>query len=129
MVTVYAWILIKNNFTSPFEAYEFANFHKMEGSEVILFSSNWLDPNDYSSNIDLLRSTLNYWWLRLSPFISEDNCTKSNKYFVWANRIGTERDTSYVGWSWILKGNKDGCDLVDYKFQQNKVVICQILEL
>jgi len=73
-------------FKSPFEAYEFANFHKENNCEVIIFSSNWLDPNEYGSdqettpNDECMMNTLNYWALRAKPFLVQQNSDKS-KFF------------------------------------------------
>ena len=94
-------------FKAPFEDCEFANFHADNEVDVILFSSNWVDSKEYQSDKEVIKSTLNYWWIRLLPFLI---CEKENqgfpKYFVCSDRVGEERGSIYLGWSWILDRTK-----------------------
>ena len=69
-------------FKADFEKYEFANFHAENDVEVILFSSNWVDGSlDSEPDDKATMSTLNYWCMRLIPFLKRKDDTKSIIYF------------------------------------------------
>ena len=80
-------------FEAPFHAYEFATFHKEQGSDIIIFSSAWTDSEEDS---DDPFSTINYWAARLNPLMEPGG---KKCLFLCSDRIGRENDTTYVGCS------------------------------
>eukprot|EP00959_Pyramimonas_sp_CCMP1952_P467215 9491232-Pyramimonas_sp.AAC.1 len=61
-------------FKAPFSAFEFANFHREQGTQLILFSSAWCnshpdDTLDRKRTPPDMMETLNYWLNRLRPLI------------------------------------------------------------
>ena len=60
--------------------------------DIIMFSSNWTDPNDHASDEEATRDTINYWYNRMMPVIKAD---KYPVYMVLSDRIGEERETHY----------------------------------
>lgn len=89
-------------FEAPFDDFEFANFVKNEQCQLIMFSSNWCDPNSYPNDAKATHETINYWGTRLSPII-EDKSINSNIYFVCANRVGVEEGVGYMGSSCVIQ--------------------------
>mmetsp|Transcript_4994 Transcript_4994/g.12783 ORF Transcript_4994/g.12783 Transcript_4994/m.12783 type:complete len:239 (+) Transcript_4994:312-1028(+) len=95
-------------FEAAWDEFEFASFHKREGSQVILFSSAWCNrhPNDPEPSPVNGPDTINYWAARLRPLIG------SHVYFVAANRVGCEPvtlvspsgkgDVTFVGSSCVI---------------------------
>ena len=81
------------DYTTKYSAKEFANFHKTNGSEVVLFIANWLASEEPKKCI----TTQSYWVERLSPMISH-----SCPYFVACNRVGTEKDILFAGGSCVI---------------------------
>lgn len=74
--------------------YEFANYHKENKTDLILFCANWLD-----SDLDEVRSahsTHQYWANRLRPLLH------SKVDFVACNRVGTEKGETFCGGSCVL---------------------------
>jgi len=76
-------------FKAPFDAYEFANFHKQAGSEVILFSSAWCNAHPDDTLETKMKepdvgATIDYWGMRLFPLLGTDVT------FVVADRVGSE---------------------------------------
>lgn len=86
-------------FTAPFNKYELATFWKSQNIDLCVFCTNWTSSGPEDNSEDLL----NYWVSRLVPLLESEKST----YFIAADRIGTERGTSYMGTSCILKlGNR-----------------------
>jgi protein N-terminal amidase len=86
-----------NDFTAPFEAYEFGTHAAKHASDLVLLSCAWCDfePPDVETY-----PTLSYWAERLSPIIDalrNREYAKANCYFLCANRIGSENGTFFVG--------------------------------
>mmetsp|Transcript_8859 Transcript_8859/g.14381 ORF Transcript_8859/g.14381 Transcript_8859/m.14381 type:complete len:282 (+) Transcript_8859:305-1150(+) len=79
------------DFTAPFSAFEFSNFHKANKSEVIIFSSAWCNrhPGDLKESEINGVETIQYWCTRLYPLIGQD------VYFVIADRVGSEPLSNY----------------------------------
>eukprot|EP00349_Pseudokeronopsis_sp_Brazil_P006070 CAMPEP_0202966888 /NCGR_PEP_ID=MMETSP1396-20130829/11526_1 /ASSEMBLY_ACC=CAM_ASM_000872 /TAXON_ID= /ORGANISM="Pseudokeronopsis sp., Strain Brazil" /LENGTH=200 /DNA_ID=CAMNT_0049691289 /DNA_START=88 /DNA_END=687 /DNA_ORIENTATION=- len=82
-------------FEAAYEEFELATFARKEQAQLLLFSSNWVDPNAYASEQQAVSETLNYWANRLIPLI-EDKSPKPC-YFVAADRVGTELGEKYMG--------------------------------
>lgn len=87
----------------PFEfidprLFEFANFHRYMGSQIIVFSSSWCTnhPQDPASAFvnkseqTLRQETLQEWIERLAPLIGHD------VHFICADRVGSE-DMALIG--------------------------------
>lgn len=68
---------------------------------MIIFSSAWLDPNDYENDEKATLQTITYWANRLTPIIKSSE-NKDNCYFVCANRVGNELGENYMGSSNVL---------------------------
>ncbi|KAM0751952.1 carbon-nitrogen hydrolase [Meredithblackwellia eburnea MCA 4105] len=107
-----------HQFTSPFTAFEFANFVrsrslklKAESNgdatvDLVICCMAWLmsdDADDIETttgrkdNWDKQRQTINYWATRLKPLIGEDTV------FIAANRVGREKDVTFAGSSCVLR--------------------------
>jgi len=76
-------------FKAPYSAFEFANFHREQGTQLVLFSSAWCNSHPEDSlerkrTPPNLLETLNYWLNRLQPLIG------SEVLFAVANRVGSE---------------------------------------
>eukprot|EP00158_Paraphelidium_tribonemae_P007952 Partr_v1_DN28407_c0_g1_i1_m41194 putative Nitrilase family, member 2 len=128
-----------HKFQAPFDAFEFSSYHQRAGSRLILCSMNWLthdnkpriaDKNAYenSSAETLARyeelhesqaaedaeegvhstQTLRYWLLRMSE------CLDTPVTVVICNRIGREKESTFVGNSCVLdmNGRATGDDFV-----------------
>ncbi|CAG8595333.1 7976_t:CDS:2, partial [Acaulospora colombiana] len=97
-------------FMAPFDAYEFANFHLHQKTDIILCSMAWLASGEKSS--DHYKDTevpdasnIDYWCERLLPLTSALNpktATNRNVLFVVCNRTGTENGLSFCGSSSIM---------------------------
>ena len=86
-------------FESPFEAFEFAREALNNQSQLILFSCAWTDSAPEDSDPSQL---FNYWATRLTPLIDHYSSTKKPCYFICANRIGKENDTTFAGSSCVI---------------------------
>ncbi|KAI8826692.1 protein N-terminal amidase Nta1 [Fimicolochytrium jonesii] len=74
-------------FEAPFEAFEFATFHKAQGTEMVICSNAWLMSEGVDERSqDVCLPTIRYWATRMSPLI---DCEKA-LVFVVANRTGAE---------------------------------------
>lgn len=82
--------------------YEFANYHKKNKTDLIIFCANWLD-SDIKDNGSAF-STHSYWANRLGPLI-KTNCT-----FVACNRIGKEKTATFCGGSCVISLKKPSLD-------------------
>lgn len=90
-------------FKSPFKKMEFANHCLNKNVDLIIFPTNWIDsePNDTS---ELHKHDLwNYWMERMEPYKKNNSKNKKNVYMLCANRIGTEKTTTFHGCSCIMK--------------------------
>ncbi len=90
-------------FKSPFKKMEFANHCLNKNVDLIIFPTNWIDsePNDTS---ELHKHDLwNYWMERMEPYKKKNLKNKKNVYMLCANRIGTEKTTTFHGCSCIMK--------------------------
>ena len=90
-------------FKSPFKKMEFANHCLNKNVDLIIFPTNWIDsePNDTS---ELHKNDLwNYWMERMEPYKKKNSKNKKNVYMLCANRIGTEKTTTFHGCSCIMK--------------------------
>jgi len=78
--------------------HEFANYHKDNKTDIIIFCANWLDSdiNDHGNAF----STHSYWAQRLNPLIN------SNCYFIACNRIGKEKTATFTGGSCVISLQK-----------------------
>ncbi|DAZ93920.1 TPA: hypothetical protein N0F65_010122 [Lagenidium giganteum] len=86
-----------NDFTAPFEAFEFATQVIPHGSDLVLFACAWCDFEPPDSDT---YPTLSYWATRLSPIIDalqKETYPKEDCYFLCSNRIGLENGTFFVG--------------------------------
>ncbi|CAO3628359.1 unnamed protein product [Cunninghamella blakesleeana] len=95
-------------FKSEFTAFEFANYHKNEKTDIILGSMAWLKSKQEEDGMGSLMSTINYWALRLSPLLKEAVSSDRNILFVASNRIGTERGSTFAGGSSVLEFSSSG---------------------
>jgi protein N-terminal amidase len=75
-------------FTAPFEAFEFANHHLQQDTNIITLSNAWLKSGT---------NVIEYWATRLSPLFEQDILV-----FI-SNRTGQEGDTIFCGNSCALK--------------------------
>ena len=97
-------------FESPWEAYEFANFHVQARTRLILCSMAWLHDRDtfddnetpslarlYHGEQDLVhKDTLLYWINRFCPLIEASESSSSLEFtVVIANRVGNEPGNSH----------------------------------
>ena len=90
-------------FKSPFKKMEFANHCLKKNVDLIIFPTNWIDsePNDTS---ELHKHDLwSYWMERMEPYKKKNSKNKKNVYMLCANRIGTEKTTTFHGCSCIMK--------------------------
>ena len=90
-------------FKSPFKKMEFANHCLNKNVDLIIFPTNWIDsePNDTS---ELHKHDLwSYWMERMEPYKKKNSKNKKNVYMLCANRIGTEKTTTFHGCSCIMK--------------------------
>ena len=90
-------------FKSPFKKMEFANHCLNKNVDLIIFPTNWIDsePNDTS---ELHKNDLwSYWMERMEPYKKKNSKNKKNVYMLCANRIGTEKTTTFHGCSCIMK--------------------------
>jgi protein N-terminal amidase len=86
-------------FTSPFTAYEFANFVLANDVELVLLPTAWLLPDEYDGDGGPSMSTLTYWIRRLGPLM-EDGVSR---IVVVCNRTGEEEGAKYAGTSCVFR--------------------------
>lgn len=106
------------DFKAPFGSFELAKYCKREKVEILIMPMAWLlapsseedegvDSNsEEDGKVDTLHEgpheqTINYWALRLSPFL-EENANYQDFYFVNCNRTGTEKTSKFAGSSCAL---------------------------
>lgn len=83
-------------FEAPFEAFEFANFHKERGTSLLLVSTAWLLGAEYTQ-----LHQVNYWATRLKPLLH------SGLVAAICNRTGTEGTYTFCGTSCVLEFDKE----------------------
>ncbi|KAJ3158941.1 Carbon-nitrogen hydrolase [Geranomyces michiganensis] len=86
-------------FTAPFEAYEFATFQVQAGATILPVSMAWILSDDESPGLGPAAGTVQYWALRMKPFIEADR----QVLFIAANRTGREDATTFAGSSSVLQ--------------------------
>ncbi|KAI8608681.1 N-terminal asparagine amidohydrolase-like protein [Chytriomyces sp. MP71] len=103
-------------FQSPFEAFEFANFHVNSGSELISCSMAWVlskaDAEKGLKTVTPIVGTLNYWAARLSPLIDTTKGDTKRIIFAVCNRTGGENGTDFCGSSCVLEFSGGGASLL-----------------
>ncbi len=90
-------------FTAPWEKFEFGNHCFKNDVDVILFLTNWNDTEPKENTPKEMYELYNYWLARLEPFFKKEDINKKPVYFLAANRNGTEKDTSFAGFSCAIK--------------------------
>ena len=110
-------------FTAPWKKMEFANFCLSKNVDLIIFPTAWTDSNPDKDDIQFTLEAIEYWISRMEPYYKKKN--KKNAFLLCADRIGKEKDTTFLGVSCVVKlcpnleiikyfGKKDeGCLLVD----------------
>jgi protein N-terminal amidase len=88
-------------FKALWKEMEFSTFCYDNQVDLILFLTNWLDSEVNSVGEEAILRTINYWLMRLEPFLERK--LKRNLHFLAANRCGKERETTFVGCSCAIK--------------------------
>lgn len=83
-------------FTAPFEAYELASHWKRSNADIMAFSTNWTSSRPEETTKELI----NYWALRLTPVLED---AQKPAFFVAADRVGSERGTTFMGGSCVIQ--------------------------
>ncbi|KAG9288174.1 hypothetical protein G9A89_020480 [Geosiphon pyriformis] len=124
-------------FMSPFTAFEFANFHKKQKTEIILCSMAWLD-SDGGSDEEIEGEdqynylTINYWFQRLLPiYCNYSGNPKSedlrNVVFVVCNRTGTENGITFCGSSGVFLLKPDNPKIMGcLKKKEERVLVVDV---
>jgi protein N-terminal amidase len=73
-------------FEAPFDAFEFAEFHKIQEVKWLWLSMAWLE----SKNDKRAEAILEYWATRLIPLIQASGESKDPIHVMICNRTGTE---------------------------------------
>ncbi|KAK9456924.1 carbon-nitrogen hydrolase [Dipodascopsis uninucleata] len=122
-------------FTAPFDKYEFANFAIQKDADLIVLPMAWRAydndvPVEDSMNIPDWK-TINYWAVRLKPL--QDNVASltenRRRVFIGANRTGIEdgdvsERTMYAGSSCVLEYDNSGKALVrDWLGQEKEGIL------
>ena len=68
--------------------WEWAEFGKQEGAEVLLFLTNWVDSSAESIEDKDVLAMFNYWMHRLQPLLKGEG--KRPVLFLAADRVGSE---------------------------------------
>ena len=112
-----------HEFTAPWKKMEFANFCLKNDVDLIIFPTAWTDSNPGNDDIQYTLEMIDYWNSRMEPYTKRK--IKKNVYLLCADRIGKEKDTTFIGVSCAVKlspnleilkffGKKDeGCLLVN----------------
>ncbi len=106
-------------FEAPWEEYEFAKEIEKKKSSLILFASAWTNahPNDDVETKAIVpdrTETWNYWFNRLLPLFVEEGVGEEvalkprKRAFVFANRVGVEREIHFVGSSVVFEIERGG---------------------
>ncbi|KAI8138512.1 N-terminal asparagine amidohydrolase-like protein [Fennellomyces sp. T-0311] len=91
-------------FKAPFDAYEFANFHLDQGTQIIVCCMAWLQSSQ-------VMDTISYWAQRLAPLILQ---SKRRVCVVACNRTGSERGSTFAGGSSVLELGHNVPRLLDH---------------
>ncbi|KAG2216081.1 hypothetical protein INT45_005839, partial [Circinella minor] len=83
-------------FKSPFENYEFAQFHLNHDTQLLICCMAWLQ----SPNQVHVTDTIQYWAQRFLPLIQQEN---KHVYIVICNRTGSEKGSTFAGGSSVLQ--------------------------
>ena len=107
-------------FEAPWGAFEFAKTIEKASSSLVLFASAWTNahPDDDAETKAIVpdrTETWNYWFNRLLPLFvdqekeGEDGIIRPRKRaFVFANRVGVEREIHFVGSSVVFQIERGG---------------------
>ena len=107
-------------FEAPWGAFEFAKTIEKASSSLILFASAWTNahPDDDAETKAIVpdrTETWNYWYNRLLPLFvdqekeGEEGILRPRKRaFVFANRVGVEREIHFVGSSVVFQIERGG---------------------
>ena len=107
-------------FEAPWGAFEFAKTIEKASSSLILFASAWTNahPDDDAETKAIVpdrTETWNYWFNRLLPLFvdqekeGEEGILRPRKRaFVFANRVGVEREIHFVGSSVVFQIERGG---------------------
>ena len=107
-------------FEAPWGAFEFAKTIEKASSSLVLFASAWTNahPDDDAETKAIVpdrTETWNYWFNRLLPLFvdqekeGEEGILRPRKRaFVFANRVGVEREIHFVGSSVVFQIERGG---------------------
>lgn len=112
-------------FRTPFESCELASFCVDRNVDLLVMPMAWLLPKDEHESMGKKSSlsTINYWAMRCMPFFDRqspppipdqhpsasmhtyhgDPASGETRYFVTANRAGTEATSTFAGSSCVLE--------------------------
>ena len=88
-------------FEAPWEKMEFATFCYEKKVDLIIFPTAWTDHNPDKQDNESIMEMINYWGARMEPFLKKR--INKNIYLLAADRIGKEKDTTFVGCSCVIK--------------------------
>lgn len=81
--------------------FELGDYARQQGSEVILFPTNWIDSDRH--NDDSAWDIYNYWLGRLRPLVKAAD--KKNVCVLVANRVGSEYSHHDKEQIWFMGGS------------------------
>ena len=88
-------------FEAPWEKMEFATFCYEKKVDLIIFPTAWTDHNPDKQDNESIMEMINYWGARMEPFLKKR--INKNIYLLAADRIGKEKETTFVGCSCVIK--------------------------
>ena len=88
-------------FEAPWEKMEFANFCHEKNVDLIIFPTAWTDHDPEKQDNKAVMEIINYWGERMEPFFKKR--IKKNIYLLVADRIGKEKDTTFIGCSCVIQ--------------------------
>ena len=88
-------------FEAPWRKMEFANFCLKKDVDLIIFPTAWTDSNPGNDDIQYTLEMIDYWNSRMEPFYRKK--IKKNIYLLCADRIGKEKDTTFIGVSCAVR--------------------------
>ncbi|KAI8388369.1 carbon-nitrogen hydrolase [Radiomyces spectabilis] len=118
-------------FKSDFRAFEFANYHVEQKTDVIFCCMSWLQsstdkdiPVKETERTSVLK-IINYWAMRLLPIYEHNQSNPRHTYFVAANRTGSERGSNFAGGSCVLDICSSSMQLLGYlsKTEQSILIV------
>ena len=130
-------------FEAPWGAFEFAKAIEKAGSALVLFASAWTNahPDDDEVTKAIVpdrTETWNYWFNRLLPLFveqeeeeeeeEEEIARPQKRAFVFANRVGVEREIRFVGSSVVFQIERGGKLIVKGGLDNKKegVLVAQV---